>query len=255
MAKPVANSGASKSSRHVPRFGAAPSGKKPMAGREKGKTNDNWSFSFRYWKQINYFGLEGKDGKWFISLLERMKDVSQEPLKRIQTDRGLQDSLRYHDINWGQTNIPIKREDLTSLPQDIRENENDFPIFQFSISKALGRIAGFWDDSVFNVVLLDPYHNLQPLKEFNYRVTATSEMPNEHEMLVANLNLIKKSATNCSGGVCSTQKALQFIELHDQPFGILYLDADYFNKAKELIKTGKVKSVEELTELGVLQLS
>lgn len=184
-----------------------------------------------------------------------MRNVSRESLKRIQTDRLLQDSLHYHEINWGQTNIPIKRENLTSLPRDILENEGDFPIFQFSISKALGRIAGFWHDSVFNIVLLDPYHNLQPLKEFNYRVTPTSEMMNEHEMYVANLHLIKSATTNCAAGQCSTQKALEFIASHDQPFGILYLNAEYFNNAKELMKTGKVKSVEELVEFGILHLN
>jgi len=141
------------------------------------------------------------------------------------------------------------------LPRDIRENENDYPIYQFSVSLALGRIAGFWDGCIFNVVLLDPYHNLQPAKEFNYRVTPTTAILSEHELLVAKLELIKHAHTNCSTGDCSTQKALKDIEWYNQPFGILYLDAEYFNMAKNLVQQGKFGSVKEFIELKIIEAS
>jgi hypothetical protein len=91
--------------------------------------------------------------------------------------------------------------------------------------------------------------------EYDYKVTPTAEQLGEHELLIAKLNLIKNAAPTCSSGHCSTQHALNFINLRDQPFGILYLDAAYFNKANELIRTGKAKSVEELLENGIIQLS
>lgn len=203
---------------------------------------------------IDFFGLDGMDANWFVSVLERLKEISRESVKGIQGDKRKQEAIHYHDVKWGQCNIPIQRSDLISLPKDIRENDLDYPIYQFSISKARGRIAGFWEDgNVFNVVLFDPYHNLQPSKDYDYRVTPTKEMLNEHEWLIAKLHLIKSAPSNCSGGQCSTQQALKFINLHDQPFGILYVDAEYFKKAIELVENGKAKSVEELLELGILQ--
>jgi hypothetical protein len=235
----------------VPQTAVKP-GKKPVPGQEKSKASDLWRFSFRYWQQIEYFGLEGKDGPWFISMLERMRELSRVSVNRIQTDGGLQVSLRYHGVNWGQTNIPIQRKDLISLPSDIRENENDYPFYQFSVSRALGRIAGFWDGFVFNIVLIDPYHNLQPSKDYDYKVTPTLEMPSEHETLLAKLNRIKNAPANCPHGQCSTQNAINFIHLENESFGIVYLEAAYFKAAKELVRDGKAKSVEELLELGIL---
>ena len=255
MAKPVANSSASKSSHHVPPP-TAPIGRKPILGKlGLHSPSEKCCFSFRYWSQIDFFGLDGKNGLWFISLMERIRDISRESANRIQTDSALQNSLRYHNINWGQTNIPIQRKDLVSLPSEIRENDNDYPIYQFSISKGLGRIAGFWEGHIFNIVLLDPYHNLQPSKAYDYAVTKTKEMPSEHEMLLAQLNFIKSAPASCAHGQCSTQAALSFLHLENKSFGIVYLDAEYFKKAKELMQDGKAKSIEELIELGVLSKS
>ena len=89
----------------------------------------------------------------------------------VRSDRTLQNGLRFHQINWGQKNCPMSREELDWLPKGYLDNADSFPMCQFQISMALGRIVGFWDENnVFNVVLLDPLHNIQPSKDYGYKV-------------------------------------------------------------------------------------
>jgi hypothetical protein len=57
------------------------------------------------------------------------------------------------------------------------------------------------------------------------------------------------------GGRCATQVALNLIGSNDQAFGILYVDGEYFEQAKELVASGKAKTVEDILALGVLQLA
>ena len=37
-----------------------------------------WSFSFLYFKEIDYFGLSEEDNKWFIGVLNRLQDMSSK---------------------------------------------------------------------------------------------------------------------------------------------------------------------------------
>lgn len=128
-----------------------------------------WTFSFQYWKQIEFFGLDKSNPSWFVSLIEKLKDLSGKDVKNFVSTGEQRDAWRYHNINWNQTNIPIQREDLDWLDKDYRENEAEYPIVQFQVSQALGRVVGFWDEnSVFNILLLDPLHNIQPSKRYNY---------------------------------------------------------------------------------------
>lgn len=133
-----------------------------------------FTFNFKYWSQIDYFGLGRVQESWFISFLERLKELSKEPVARFFEDREFKNIVRCHQINWDAYNVPITREQLVGLPPEIKNNADEFPIFQIHISKALGRIHGFWDSRLcFNIVLLDPFHNLQPSRDCAYRVTPT----------------------------------------------------------------------------------
>jgi hypothetical protein len=80
-------------------------------------------------------------------------------------------SLRCHPIDWSAKNIPIAKDEIDWIG-DYSSDEIEF--VQFSISTGRGRIVGFFDDEqIFNVVLLDPMHNIQPSKKRNYQVRAT----------------------------------------------------------------------------------
>ncbi len=122
-----------------------------------------FTFSLKHWKQIDYFGLAGKDSGWVIALLDRLHDLSREKVARFFDDRQFRESIRHHTIRWNGEGVKFAYADLNWLPAEILGNPNEFEIYQISISRAEGRIHGYWDaDGVFQIVLIDPMHNLQP---------------------------------------------------------------------------------------------
>lgn len=169
----------------------SPSTGKPLTSAKASKpvlakavqAKERISFSFEYFRQIEHFGLSGASPNWFASLLDRLKDLSGKgpEIFRNYTERG---QYRIHPVNWGQTNIPIQRNDLNWVHKDYLKNEDEYPILQFVLSKSTGRVAGFFDEtsSVFYIVLIDPKHNLQPTLDHGYKVDKTTPLPTTYEM-------------------------------------------------------------------------
>lgn len=152
-----------------------------------------WTFSLRYWNQVEFFGLDRSDSKWFVSLLEKLKDLSHKKVEDFLASDSEKNTWRYHNINWNQKNIPLKREELNWIDSRYLDNEIDYPLLQIQVSKSLGRVVGFWDENnIFNIVLLDPLHNIQPTKSFNYRVDDCSPLNCEYSSLLYKLNSIEK---------------------------------------------------------------
>ncbi len=95
------------------------------------------------------------------------------------------DTWRWHRLNWGQTGMKLRREHLDWIPEAYLLGD-DFPFYQFQISKALGRVVGFRDeDNVFNIVLLDPMHNSQPSDYSNYKIRPTKTLECHYTALLA----------------------------------------------------------------------
>ena len=155
------------------------------------------SFSFAYFKQYRYFGLNGVNASWFASLLDRLKDISDKS-PDIMGDYTARKQYRIHPVEWGQPNIPIQRADLDDVPKSYLDNDAEYPILQFTISKSMGRVAGFFDEesSVFYIVLLDPKHNLQPSKDHGYKVDDTTPLPTPYEVALHLTTRCSQSA-NC----------------------------------------------------------
>lgn len=130
-----------------------------------------WSFSFRFWEQLKHFGLDGKeiDNQWMVNVLDRFKELSTQTVDKVILDGGQASADRFHAINWKAKNIPIQRSHITSIPKEYSGEE--YELHQFQVSKGEGRIVGFFDEKwVFNVVLFDPLHNIQPSKYNDYSV-------------------------------------------------------------------------------------
>ena len=72
-----------------PKTGTISPSRKPVI-IDNTKDKLNWSFSFKYFKQIKHFGLGETSTKWFVSLLEKLSDLS----KVYQTHSGLNGILR-----------------------------------------------------------------------------------------------------------------------------------------------------------------
>ena len=147
--------------------------KKELTARVSG----HMSFSFEFFKEIDYFGIGDCDTKWFSSLFEAINVYSSMDLSKLPRNK----TTRYHEINWEQKNIPIKFEDLDWLPKNEQILVSPNEIFQLNITKGSGRIIGFIIANIFYIVLLDPKHNLQPSKDYNYKVDPTSISETQYE--------------------------------------------------------------------------
>jgi len=161
------------------------------AGKEK-----KIAFSFAYFKQYRFFGLADVSATWFASLLDRLKDLSDKSAG-IMGDYTARKQYRIHPVEWSQPNIPIQRADLDAVPKDYLNNDVEYPILQFTISKSMGRVAGFFDEesSVFYIVLLDPKHNLQPSKDHGYKVDDTTPLPTPYEVALHLTKRCSQAAT------------------------------------------------------------
>lgn len=250
MPKPTPIVDPSLRARHVPSSKAVPH-QRPVLGKEGAKQDDSWGFSFRYWRQIENFGLGDKDVTWFASLLDKLCEISKLPLRQLQSDGALKHSLRIHPIDWRHTNIPIKRQDLHWLPEDFLINEGDYPLLQFSITKGLGRVSGFWHQAIFHIVLIDPHHNLQPAGDYNFQVTPTTALENELETIIANLGHIENSG-ECTP-TCGLRAQLRLVRHRHQQHGIVYIKQEYLDCLHQMIKDGNAKSLEDCIENIILE--
>ena len=229
--------------------------------RTKKEPDDSlWNFSFRYWSQFQYFGLDGKsiDNQWLVSVLERLKTLSAEPIERVYRDGAMRDAMRFHPINWKATNIPIAKAELPSLPEHCYDNP-EFELHQFQISKGKGRVVGFFDENwVFNIVLLDPLHNLQPSKSFDYAVDPCWPLSCEITSLREG---VKERIAQCQVDGCQAAKQVSDLaHAHDhyvEQFEILMVkvkDQDQLQWAKSLVAQGKAGSLAEIFEMGLITI-
>jgi len=214
----------------------------------------NWTFSLQYWKQISKFGLGQSNASWFVSLLEKLSDLSKKDPDIFLSDRGEKNAWRYHGINWQQQNIPIQRSDLDWIPKIYLLNDEEYPLVQFQISKALGRVVGFMDEKqVFNIVLLDPLHNLQPSQHFHYRVDDCEPLTCEYSKLVANIDEIKNNS-NCADSSCGYKGSLDNMPTYTLRNNVImhYIDQAQTEDLSLILKENKAKSASEVFGMGLL---
>ena len=230
----------------------APS-RRPVATKTK-QSDGKWKFSFRFWRQIDYFGLTQATSKWFVSFLERLQSISNEKVDDFITNPRLKTNYRYHSINWSQKNIPIQRKELTWLHKDYLDNEQEFPLIQFQVSKALGRIVGFFDEEkTFNIVLLDPLHNIQPSKYYNYKVDSCYPLACELTSLTNTL-LELTDRNDCPNPSCNLVQGLKDIEASRYSTNIVMFNANDIDirDADNIIKNGKCASYTDIFQLGIV---
>lgn len=231
--------------------------------RTKYRDNQRWSFGFRFFREIPNFGLDSDliDKKWPLSLMYRMRDLSTETLMSVMEKtverRG---TLRFHEIDWAHQNVPIRREDLDWIAYDYLNNEAEFPLMQLALSRADGRIVGFFDeDNVYQVVLLDPLHNAQPTKYHDYKVRLCQPLGCEvtaikHAARKA-VELIQAKPCGCASDIANaldwtkSRSALAVImPLEDHESSVIE-DADHL-----ISDLGLAKSYREIFEAGIYAL-
>lgn len=184
--------------------------------------------------------------------MERLQTLgTMTPQEVLEENRG-SNALRCHPIDWNAKNIPIQRKELDWLPKAILDNEEEFPMMQFSISSSTGRIVGYFDrdSSVFHIVLFDPNHNIQPSKKTNYQIQPTTKGVSQYDDLLNKLEKIKKIVKDCPDKSCKLHASIKNIEeLHDN---IVYvgLDEDFYSTYQVILQE---HSLQEILEEGIFK--
>lgn len=230
-------------------------GQKSLVSTEQNKIvkKNNITFSFSYFDQIPDFEIGCCSQKWHIGLVERLKALGKMAPEAFLEDKG-SDALRFHRIDWNAKNIPIQRTSLSWLPKDILDNDDEFPIMQFSISTSTGRMIGYFDreTSVFNIVLLDPNHNIQPSKKTNYQIQPTTKGLSQYDDLLNKLDRIKKTAKKCPHNECILHEDISTIDELNQNIVYVGLDKDFNLSFQEILNK---HSVQEIFEMGILSFT
>jgi hypothetical protein len=163
-----------------------------------------WEFSFRFYQQFKNFGFDGDkiEPVFFVSLMERLAQLGKKTVDECISDRSTASSFRIHPIDWKRKNVPIARNDLTWVEKIYLSDEENYPMRQFSISTSLGRVVGFFDENwTFQIVLLDPLHNIQPSKDFDYAVDPCDPLDCEITQLRAAIEAVLHKAPACECNV------------------------------------------------------
>lgn len=178
------------SSKQIPRAPNVPKDKKTgllNVGQGKGeklyKNTINFSFYF-FDRSSPKYNLGGVGVEWFVSLLDRLKNLSQLKLEELYRPWA-KETLRFHPVPWD-----LVRDDL-NWNEELRLQLEQETLYQFSVSTAKGRILAFKVDSTFYVILLDPHHNTYPMD----RHGGVKEFPpakSEYELLLEELEECKK---------------------------------------------------------------
>jgi hypothetical protein len=211
------------------------------------------SFGFKHFRQIEWFGLTGTSSSWCASLLERLAALSSQRWDDLVEPKRAQ-AYRFHEINWEANSIPIARTDINWLPPDYLASPDDYPFYQFHISRAVGRFMGFRDEKdIFQIVLVDPLHNLQPSKDFGYRVRPSDPLRSDYDMLRAQIDGSLQAA-KCTRESCET-----LIQLQNHSFdglGILTMkvEGSDLESAQALIANGTCTSLYKVFQEGLLCL-
>ena len=175
----------------LPKVDAPPLVGKTLPYDQSAVESKGFSFSFvNFDREHELFNLGDPttndkvvSGKWFLDLLDCLKDVSgYKDRREWWTKRKL------HEVRWESANAkhPQGYEQLT--------------YWQFRINKSRGRVIGYFIDETFYIVWLDPHHNLtnskgygkeeyfeRPKSEYETMIEEMSRLTKENESLKADI--------------------------------------------------------------------
>lgn len=118
--------------------------------------NDLLKFTFKYYQHTSdKFHVKEREPIYFLSLLERLKDVCFMTSDAFKNNGSK--VLRAHPIEWSKT---TEEDGFNCFNNQLKDFASSHA-YQFSISaNENGRIHGFLLDDLFCIVWLDPDHKL-----------------------------------------------------------------------------------------------
>jgi len=107
-------------------------------------------FGFKYLDITDKYTVRNKDSEYLLLMLNRWKEIS-----RLQRSELFQagKSWRCHTHDWSKTK---EKDGFKNLPRHLRDYEG----VQIGLGMKKGRVHGFFIQNVFNVVWLDPDHQV-----------------------------------------------------------------------------------------------
>lgn len=161
---------------------------------------------------------------------------------------------RYHDINWNARAVPVERDNFDWIDRAYRDNPEEYPFVQFQLSKALGRVIGFWDETgIFNVVVLDPMHNMQPSDYSDYKLRETPIALGEFHavMQVFEAKIQACAAENC--GCRGIYAEVQAAVTSSLPFATMLVPMEdaLFERAAKCVASGLADAISDLIQIGI----
>lgn len=213
-----------------------------------------WAFSMRFWQQIANFGCDGVDSKWFVAVLERLRDLGGYTIDEFMEDGPKKERVwRYHEIDWDGKNVPLTRKEINWLHKDYLDNPEEYPFFQFQISKALGRLVGFWDENqIFNIVLLDPNHNIQPSDYSDYKIRPCGPLECQYTQLLAQMDSLGEGL-HCELDQCKVRLSLAKTAANTRRQAVIVpISDDDKISIEEVLRTGRAKSLNAVLVDGLL---
>ncbi len=192
------------------------------------------------------------DAKWFVSLLDRLKDLSEMYMGDVAANPVLRDRLRMHPVEWGNRHVTIRLSELTWLERKYLNND-EYEFIQFHVGRALGRVMGFFDENqIFNIVLLDPQHNIHLSAYNDHELRPCSTMDSEYTELMAKVHAIHSGLqcveNGCRAKLAAAQTCVSpysrviLIPLRDEDLALL----------KDAVDDGRVTSVSEIFINGLM---
>lgn len=194
------------------------------------------TFSFRFFKQVENFGISGKNDIWMSGLLEQLKVISEKEFDDLVGNPAEKKYFRLHELEFGAGVSALTREDFNFIPVEFRPKGDDCEYWQFQISKANGRVVGFFneDHTIFYVVFLDPNHNAQLSDYSDYKVRPISPQVSEIDDLRA---LIAKNV-ELNGSL--EKSSAELLYMNDSVY--LCIDREMFTAFDKLMKDGSLQS-------------
>lgn len=198
--------------------------------------DDKVSFSFRYFRQIANFGITGKNDVWMSGLLEQLHLLSEKNADELLLDKSTKTSLRMHPLSLETGKTALKKCDFDIIPEKYRPTAEDCPVMQFQISKANGRVIGFFNEnhSVFYIVFLDPNHNAEFCRYNDYKLRKISPCESEID------NLMARIAKHASLNNVLMEEAEEFLLADDNAY--FCLDKELVEPLFRMLEEGDFQS-------------
>lgn len=190
------------------------------------------SFSFRYFRQIENFGITGKDDVWMSGLLQQLALLSDKDPESLLSSYGDRKQLRLHTLDLSSGKSALSMADFSFIDKENMPDGNENPFWQIEISTANGRIIGFFsaDHTVFYIVFLDPNHNAQLSNYSNYKVRRIEPCLSEIDDLMARI------AKHVSLETALEQDAEDFLYGDDMSY--FCMESDLIQPLREMLEEG-----------------